>query len=105
MYTHKHISPLNFLSSILQNLKGGTRCTYSLHLFGNIMTIRLKLQREINCCVLEVMTLHKLIREYRETPPEDVHIEEFAFGMQIHMSGCNCGELPLYPGTSNYAMK
>ena len=25
-------------------------------------------------------------------PPEDVHINNFAFGMQMHMAGCTCGD-------------
>ena len=73
VYTHKHISPLTVLSSILQNLKGGTRCTYNLPLFGNLMTIRLKLQRG-KYSVLEVLTWSNTIPGYRRIPPEDVHI-------------------------------
>ena len=28
----------------------------------------------------------------RKAPPKDVHISNFAFGMQMHMAGCTCGD-------------
>jgi hypothetical protein len=46
VYTHKHISPSTVLSSNTPKPQRGTRCTYNLPLFGDLMTIRLKLQRD-----------------------------------------------------------
>src|SRR4051812_47225934 len=67
--------PQPFCHQILQNLKGGTRCTYNLPLFGDLMTIRLKLQRDkINIFEEKIKRKQFIVSGYRDAPPEDMHV-------------------------------